>query len=235
MKLSSYDDIKLCFLLPGDCSTVPVLTPVDNRRRCTVARAFDPDAKPCARPHELDDRVVPTCGERRFHPQTCSAKRDSEVPLEHRVEHTRQNFFQSGSLSDRVMLCRSELERLAREIARKRSRYQHDFYEDVRASIARHVFDPEISLQMIADEIEKSEYHLSRIMPQVVGENFKSYIDRTRMELARRRLLEAPDEPVKSIMYECGYRQFNTFDRAFRRIYGVSPSEFRRQNRSWTP
>lgn len=155
--------------------------------------------------------------------------------LEHRVEHTRQNFFQSGSLSDRVMLCRSELERLAREIARNRSRYQHDFYEDVRASIARHVFDPEISLQMIADEVEKSEYHLSRIMPQVIGENFKSYIDRTRMEHARLRLLEAPDEPVKSIMYECGYRQFNTFDRAFRRLYGVSPSEFRRQNRQKTP
>jgi len=44
-------------------------------------------------------------------------------------------------------------------------------------------------------------------------------------EAARR--LQADDAPIKAIARQCGYRDPNYFAKAFRRAFGLSPTEFR--------
>lgn len=59
------------------------------------------------------------------------------------------------------------------------------------------------------------------------GVNFTDLLDRTRAEIARVRLLDT-ETSVPKIAAELGYRHATHFARAFRRVCGVSPREYRR-------
>jgi AraC-like DNA-binding protein len=51
--------------------------------------------------------------------------------------------------------------------------------------------------------------------------------DRTILEA--RRLLRYSDKSIKEIAYEIGYEDIQSFSRFFKKIEGVSPSDFKRQ------
>ena len=55
-------------------------------------------------------------------------------------------------------------------------------------------------------------------------------ITRLRLERAKRRLVET-DEVLKTVATDSGFSSLNHFYRAFVRIEGVSPKEYRRQRR----
>ena len=45
-------------------------------------------------------------------------------------------------------------------------------------------------------------------------------------------LLQDSDDGVGEIAKKCGFGSFTTFSRAFSQVYGMSPSEYRKGNRS---
>jgi AraC-like DNA-binding protein len=67
------------------------------------------------------------------------------------------------------------------------------------------------------------EQRLRRIFQLTAGQ----LIQKVRMEAAMRRLRES-DEPIAAIAQECGYSDQSAFTRKFRRMAGLSPSEYRR-------
>ncbi|WP_434668377.1 helix-turn-helix domain-containing protein [Aeromonas sp. NJAU223] len=60
------------------------------------------------------------------------------------------------------------------------------------------------------------------------GGHFYDWINRYRVEEAKR-LLQGSEETVASICYQAGFNSKSTFNTAFRRHTGLTPSAFRRQ------
>jgi AraC-like DNA-binding protein len=86
------------------------------------------------------------------------------------------------------------------------------------------------SLQDIADELEVSREHLSRVFKKVTGETPQQYQLKERMLLARRLLLNTRTS-VKELGYRLGYDNACSFSRVFTGFCGVSPSTFRKSVR----
>ena len=71
-----------------------------------------------------------------------------------------------------------------------------------------------------------SQYH--SIFKKTMGKTPAAYITSLRMRKARELLLD-PELPITDIAEQCGYDDALYFSRVFRRVVGVSPSEYRKR------
>lgn len=86
--------------------------------------------------------------------------------------------------------------------------------------------DENISLNNVAERFCISEAYLSRIFKERSGENFSACLERIRMNHAQR-LLSQTRIPIHEIGHRVGYAYYDTFRKAFKRTFGVSPSDYR--------
>ena len=89
------------------------------------------------------------------------------------------------------------------------------------------------SLGEIADVFHYSESHLSTCIRQMTGRTYTEMVRSLKMRDAVDYLLRT-DKPVEEISLLVGYRTPDTFSRAFRQTWGVSPSQYRREHRAET-
>ncbi len=71
------------------------------------------------------------------------------------------------------------------------------------------------------------EYLISLYINRVHGVNFRDYINELRIKEAKKLLLENNKQTVLDVAYECGYNSKSTFNSAFKKITGQTPSQFR--------
>ncbi|MEO7717529.1 MAG: helix-turn-helix transcriptional regulator [Capsulimonas sp.] len=81
----------------------------------------------------------------------------------------------------------------------------------------------------LAEEACVSRYHFQRVFRQVMGETPGDLQRRLRLERAAHDLRHTLS-PVSTIAFDAGYVSLEGFSRAFRRAYGNSPSQFRKQH-----
>lgn len=86
-------------------------------------------------------------------------------------------------------------------------------------------YQEELSLDILADKMEISPKYLSRIFKQIIGVNLSDYLMYIRVENAKKMLVTR--ESVKDIMEKTGFNNRTTFTRAFKRLEGVTPNEYR--------
>lgn len=91
--------------------------------------------------------------------------------------------------------------------------------------------DYSLCLYTVASEFDLTEKYLSHFFKERTGENFSAYVEKVRMQKAIE-LLEDSELSITDIARQAGYNNNNTFYKAFKRIYGVSPSEYRRQKQT---
>ncbi|MBE6643934.1 MAG: AraC family transcriptional regulator [Ruminococcaceae bacterium] len=82
----------------------------------------------------------------------------------------------------------------------------------------------EITLLEIAKKTAMSKTAFCKSFNTVVGESFKKYLNRQRIENASRLIKSGECASVAARL--SGYSDFSTFYRNFKRIYGVCPSEY---------
>lgn len=82
----------------------------------------------------------------------------------------------------------------------------------------------------LAGELHMSRSDLSKVFVRVVGEHPSSYLRRGQIEYAKQLLAET-DLPLNKIAYKCGFGTRTTFFRAFKRLVGMTPREYRRAAR----
>jgi AraC family transcriptional regulator len=90
--------------------------------------------------------------------------------------------------------------------------------------------DSEPSLERLADVAGLSVFHFCREFKRSTGMTPFRYVLEARCGEAMRRL-EASDERIIDIALSCGFTSPQSFARAFRRVVGVSPTDFRRNAR----
>ncbi|MDP5276298.1 response regulator [Chengkuizengella axinellae] len=85
----------------------------------------------------------------------------------------------------------------------------------------------EISLEMLADYVKLSPYYVSKLFKEQFGTNYIDFLTQCRLERAIQ-LMKDPQISLKEITYEIGYKDPNYFSRVFKKKYGVSPTEYRK-------
>lgn len=96
--------------------------------------------------------------------------------------------------------------------------------ENALAVLASRLDDPP-SLEELAGAANVSPFHFHRIWRTMAGETVARTIARLRIASAQQRLAE-PDASVTSVAMETGFGSSQSFARAFRRVAGMSPTEF---------
>lgn len=96
--------------------------------------------------------------------------------------------------------------------------------ENALAMLASRLDDPP-SLEELAGAANVSSFHFHRIWRAMTGETVARTIARLRIAGAQQRLAE-PDASITSVAMETGFGTSQSFARAFRRVAGMSPSEF---------
>ncbi len=86
--------------------------------------------------------------------------------------------------------------------------------------------DPSLCLNKISDEFQISESYFSHMFKDKTGVNFSTYLENLRMAEAAR-LIKETDISLNELYLAVGYNNPNTFRRAFKKIYGVTPSSMR--------
>jgi transcriptional regulator GlxA family with amidase domain len=86
-------------------------------------------------------------------------------------------------------------------------------------------------LPRLAQQASLSERHLRRLFAEQTGTTPARFTERVRVEAARD-LLESTSTPVDAIATHCGFGSPETMRRAFLRVLGVGPAEYRGRFRS---
>jgi AraC family transcriptional regulator len=89
--------------------------------------------------------------------------------------------------------------------------------------------DSDLSLNTISEIAFFSPFHFHRIFKAITGETLNEFVTRRRIEKAASDLLHKKTG-VTEISLKFGFNDNSSFTRTFKKIYGVSPSDFRKQN-----
>ncbi|SFB81871.1 response regulator transcription factor [Butyrivibrio sp. YAB3001] len=87
-------------------------------------------------------------------------------------------------------------------------------------------FRDDIALQDIASAFGYSEVYFCKLFKQNFGKNFITYLNEYRLNKAKL-LLADPMINIKDISNKAGFRDANYFTRVFKRMVGMTPSEYR--------
>ncbi len=98
---------------------------------------------------------------------------------------------------------------------------------DVKEYIATH-YNKEISLSLAADEFHVSESYFSRIFKQKTGENFLSYLNKYRINMAKKIMQQDRTISISDVSNRVGFENVQTFIRVFKKVEnGITPGAYK--------
>ncbi len=136
--------------------------------------------------------------------------------------------FDADSFEHVLSEFKKQIKDICEQIEKKKSTKQENLVENVRDFIATNYTNPDMCRSFISDKFDISEKHLSRLFKAVYNETIISYIEDLRMKKAIEFIMEDKLN-IYDIGYKVGFINHNTFYKAFKRKYLISPSEYRAQ------
>jgi len=88
----------------------------------------------------------------------------------------------------------------------------------------------QITLEKLAEIACFSPFHYHRVFQTMVGESVMDYVRKRRLTYAAERLFYT-NEKVINIAIDVGFHYQESFNRAFKKFYGVSPKQYRNAKR----
>ncbi len=90
--------------------------------------------------------------------------------------------------------------------------------------------DPELSLAILGKIIHISPQKTSEIINQSSGQNFNDFINQLRIKKAQEFLIDDSYEhlTISSIAYDVGFNSLSSFNYAFKKFVGLTPSSYRK-------
>jgi transcriptional regulator GlxA family with amidase domain len=107
---------------------------------------------------------------------------------------------------------------------------ERDVLAEVQGWIADHL-DDDLSVPRLAARAAMSPRHFARVFRAETGETPARFVERARVEQARRRLEES-GTGIEEIAHGCGFGTPETMRRAFLRALRVGPAEYRQRFRT---
>lgn len=97
-------------------------------------------------------------------------------------------------------------------------------------TLLERAYEEEISLEFAARVAHLGKRHFVRLFRYFMGMSFKALVTRLRVQVAAAILVEEPFETVTRIALRTGPWDLSTFERAFRKVMGVSPRQYRERS-----
>ena len=88
-------------------------------------------------------------------------------------------------------------------------------------------YKEKLSLESVASNFFIDKHYLARLFKEQYGVTLVTYLQQVRITHAKR-MLRFTNKSIEEIGLECGIGELNYFSRVFKKLEGVSPSEFRR-------
>lgn len=88
---------------------------------------------------------------------------------------------------------------------------------------------PDLSIQLVSDELDIPRAQITVLLRESVGQNFVQYVSYLRMNEFKRLLTET-DKTIKDCVMEIGYCDVPNFLRKFKSIEGMTPGQYRAMN-----
>ena len=83
-----------------------------------------------------------------------------------------------------------------------------------------------LSLNKLSESVSETENHISETLSQFLNTRFFQFVNSFRVEEAKKALQES-DKLITSIAFDVGFNSKSTFNTAFKKIVGYSPSAYR--------
>lgn len=135
-------------------------------------------------------------------------------------------------------------ERLLRA-KRKRKKYQTSaLTEDIAAEILKKLLaimegeniylDPDLTLKKLSERLMVHYNHLSQIINEKLKLSFNDFINKYRIEEAKRRFADPreQDKTILEIAYDVGFYSKSVFNTAFKKFSGETPSQYKKKIKS---
>jgi len=118
-----------------------------------------------------------------------------------------------------------QLSALANQLVLEQQNTEPPLVRKAREYINNHKTEA-LSLADVAKASGASVFHFCKVFHKATGLKFTDYVARMRLEDARNKLLN-PSLRVSEIAYDVGFQSLTQFNRAFRRVFSQSPTDFR--------
>jgi len=130
-----------------------------------------------------------------------------------------------GDLGELRLWCRKRVENVIAQVNSYRDYRAGGLTKRAKEYIKAN-YSKAITLEDVAREINVSPQYLSKLFKEETGENFIDYLTGIRIRIAKS-LLEGVDASIKEICYSIGYSDPNYFSRIFKKIVGLTPTEYK--------
>lgn len=87
--------------------------------------------------------------------------------------------------------------------------------------------DPKLTVEALAKKCNTNKTYIYKCIKSYTSDNFNTFINKYRIEKAKKLILERQDYDVKSIGELSGFNSPRTFFRVFKEITGLSPATFK--------
>lgn len=104
----------------------------------------------------------------------------------------------------------------------------YDFFHQVISQISNQI-DQEITMRTLANAMNYEYHYFSYLFHQCFSMNFKEFINYFRFEQACT-MINTEHDNVTDIADKCGFGSVRNFNRVFKKLSGMTPSEYRSQH-----
>jgi two-component system response regulator YesN len=90
-------------------------------------------------------------------------------------------------------------------------------------------YHKDLNLAMVSNEVSLNYFYFSQLFKDTIGENFIDYVKKVRISKAKE-LLQMPEHKIYEVGKKVGYADSKQFAKIFRRVTGISPTEYREKS-----
>lgn len=88
-------------------------------------------------------------------------------------------------------------------------------------------YSENISLGDLSKKLSLNKTYTSQIFPKYLGLTFRDTLDSIRLKYATK-FLKSTEQSISDIAFSCGFESIRTFNRIFKKHFGITPSQFRK-------
>lgn len=120
-------------------------------------------------------------------------------------------------------------ETIHNDVALNKASFEHPFVTHAAETVLKFIDDPDFDVEKFCYEIGVSRSNLHRKLKSLTGQSTTDFIRQIRLKKAKELLL-GYNETVSSVAIQVGFNSLSYFNRQFKRLYNINPSDYRKRH-----